>query len=339
MENNLRPLTLGEILDRTAELYRRNFLLFAGIFSVYAGVVLLLGLLQIGLAELLKSLHQTEHLQWLTLTATGLQYLLVFLCAGAALAAINRAVAWVNLGQSASIRAAYASILPRLGRYLWLMTITGFIAWWPTVLLYGGYLLTVFFYLPKGFLAHPNAVAASGVTPDSSSMLIFGLASIIFVLLLIPAIAYGVIMSLRYSLAVPASVVEETPARPSIRRSITLSQGARGRIFLLGLLVAVIKIGLAGLSQLFFVIFFFKHHGNVGPIALSLSQIVAFFTNSFLGPIYATGITLFYYDQRIRKEGFDIEQMMQAAGLTVPATLPAAAREAAHQVASEEIQA
>ncbi len=36
MESNLRPLTLGEILDRTAQLYRTNFLLFAGIASVYA---------------------------------------------------------------------------------------------------------------------------------------------------------------------------------------------------------------------------------------------------------------------------------------------------------------
>jgi hypothetical protein len=31
MESNLRPLTLGEILDRTIQLYRTNFLLFAGI--------------------------------------------------------------------------------------------------------------------------------------------------------------------------------------------------------------------------------------------------------------------------------------------------------------------
>ena len=37
MESNLRPLTLGEILDRTAQLYRTNFLVFSGIFAVYAG--------------------------------------------------------------------------------------------------------------------------------------------------------------------------------------------------------------------------------------------------------------------------------------------------------------
>ena len=34
-----------------------------------------------------------------------------------------------------------------------------------------------------------------------------------------------------------------------------------------------------------------------------------------IGPIYSIGLTLFYYDQRIRKEGYDIEWMMQAAGL------------------------
>ena len=68
MESNLRPLTLGEILDRTAQLYRTNFLLFAGIFTVYAGVLLVLGLLQIGLAETLRVLHLTHQLQGLTWT-------------------------------------------------------------------------------------------------------------------------------------------------------------------------------------------------------------------------------------------------------------------------------
>lgn len=33
-ELDLRPLSLGEILDRTFTLYRRNFLLFAGIIAI-----------------------------------------------------------------------------------------------------------------------------------------------------------------------------------------------------------------------------------------------------------------------------------------------------------------
>ena len=35
-------------------------------------------------------------------------------------------------------------------------------------------------------------------------------------------------------------------------------------------------------------------------------------------PIFAIAITLIYYDQRIRLEGFDIELMMRDAGLTLP---------------------
>jgi hypothetical protein len=35
-----------------------------------------------------------------------------------------------------------------------------------------------------------------------------------------------------------------------------------------------------------------------------------------IGPIYPIAITLLYYDQRIRHEAFDLEQMMKAAGMT-----------------------
>jgi hypothetical protein len=77
MESNLRPLTLGEILDRTAQLYRTNFLLFAGIFAVYAGGVLLLNLLQLGMQEMLKAQHLTSALVWESLAAGILEMLFV----------------------------------------------------------------------------------------------------------------------------------------------------------------------------------------------------------------------------------------------------------------------
>src|SRR5271157_4173292 len=133
METSLRPLTLGEILDRTAQLYRENFVLFAGISAVYAGVILVLNLVQIGLAELLRVLHMTQQLPWVTLAFVVLFIPLMFIFAGAAVAANNRAVSWVHLGETATIRGAYASILPRLGRYLWLMTIAAFVIYIPFV--------------------------------------------------------------------------------------------------------------------------------------------------------------------------------------------------------------
>ena len=167
MESNLRPLTLGEILDRTAQLYRTNFLLFAGIASVYAGVVLVLGLLQIGLAEMLRVLHMTQRLQWLTWTTTAIAALLMFLFYGAVMAAISRAVAWVHLGKPATIRGAYQSILPLLGRYLWLMTITFLVVFSPFALLYGAYFGTMVYYV-KGFGTDPAAQQAAMSNPQAA---------------------------------------------------------------------------------------------------------------------------------------------------------------------------
>jgi len=50
-------------------------------------------------------------------------------------AANNRAVAWVNLGERATIRGATKSIC-EVGRYLWLMVVTWFRAWSPLSLVY-----------------------------------------------------------------------------------------------------------------------------------------------------------------------------------------------------------
>ena len=310
METNLRPLTLGEILDRTAQLYRENFLLFAGIFSFYAGVALAINLIQIGLGAWMQFTHAAAKLSGMIMVLGGVELIVLLLLLGAAIAAINRAVAWVHLGQPATIRGAYASTLPHFGRYLWLMTLTGVMAWLPAILLYGGYLAFILVYVrPRGLLAHGATIAEPG------SATIFFVISGIFFLLLVPAAIYGLIMSLRYALAVPACVVENLKAWKAISRSVELSKGARGRIFILLLLVGAVKIGLVLVTQMFFIAAVYKNHGTLPPWLNAISQVVAFFTNSFVGPIGAAGIALFYYDQRVRKEGYDIERMMHGAGL------------------------
>jgi len=332
METALRPRNLGEILDRTAQLYRENFVLFAGIFSIYSGVALVLGLLLVGLTELLRVWHMTEQLQWLIWTCTGLEWLLLFLLAGAAVAAISRAVAWVHLGQPATIRGSYAGILPRLGQYLWLMAITAFIVWTPLALLYGGYFWLMSRYV-KGLGTPAGVAAQQAAMADPTNMAVIGVASAVFALLLFPLGIYTVFMMLRYALAVPSCVVENLKARPALRRGVALCKGSKGRIFVLWLLILAVKIGLVGITQLFFIATILKHNGQVSAWVSAMSQVVGFFTNTFLGPIYAAGITLFYYDQRVRKEGYDIEWMMAAAGLTVPppqAALPASPAEDAN---------
>lgn len=331
METNLRPLTLGEILDRTAHLYRSNFLLFAGISAVNAGAALVVGLSQIGIQEFMRSRHMTAHLTLVNLAILVVQLLLIFIFSGIAVAANNRAVAWVYMGQPATVRGAYGAVLPKTGRFAWLMTVISFLAGWPLLVFYAGYILTLFYVVKPA----SKAALAAGAKTDPSTVMLIGLITLAFLFCVALGMAYAVFMGLRYSLAVPSCVVEETPARKSIRRSIDLSKGARGRIFMLFLLIFVVSIGLALISQMFFFVEIYKHHGVLSAGLRALQQVVQFFTNTLVGPVYAIGLTLFYYDQRVRKEGYDIEWMMQAAGMT------AAAGQAAEEIAggAEELPA
>lgn len=324
MAIQLRPLSLGEILDRTAELYRNHFLLFAGISAVFAGAMLLIQMLHLGALVLLGYPTAVTGLEWTTATATVVESLAVLLIAGLSIVANNRAVSWVYLGQPTTIRDAAASILPRVRRYLWLMTMTAFRAWAPLAVLYVAMFAIVLSMLPKGFLTNP-AVAESVGAQNPGGLITAGLGMLVLAPLFFLGLIYGVWMSLRYSLAMPACVVEELTAGQSLKRSIQLSEGSRGRIFVLGLLVYAVRMLLGILLGFPFVAFTIKHPGQPIPITLlAIQQVVTFLISTFIGPIYSTGLTLFYYDQRVRKEGYDIEMMMHAAGLTATAELPVA---------------
>jgi hypothetical protein len=273
-----------------------------------------IGLVLLGLRQWMLSAHLARTLLWLRVSLVGVEWLVIFLAAGAAVAATNRAVAWVHLGEPATIRGAYLSILPRLGRYLWLMTVVFLVVWVPVGFLYLGFFGEAA-YLGVG-LGTQGGTRHAHMDPHTA--IVFGVVTMAIFLLMIPAFVYAILMGLRYALALPACVLEDLNTRAALRRGIDLSKAGRGRIFVLGLLVGVIKVGVVSISQGFFFIAAFKHHGQVGAGLTAISQVIGFFTNTFLGPIYATGITLLYYDQRVRHEGYDIEWMMQSAGLAVP---------------------
>jgi len=326
MSTQLRPMTLGEILDRTAELYRNHFLLFAGTSSIFSGAMLLMQMLHVGVLALIGYPHVPSHLEWTYAVALVAELLAIVLLGGLSIAAFNHAVAWVYLGQSASVRGAVRSIFSRLGRYLWLMAVIAFRAWAPLAILYVAFFAILFTMLPSGFLFNPQ-VAQHAPPQDPTSLIVAGLAMLILAPLMLGALVYGVLMALRYSLAMPACVVEGLPARQAIKRSIELSKGSRGRIFVLGLLVTAIQMLLGLLLGFPTIVFAVRHLGEQLPLGwLAVQQIVDFFTATFIGPIYSAGLTLFYYDQRIRREGFDIEWMMQAAGMT-PQTETAAPKQ------------
>jgi hypothetical protein len=321
MNYQLRPLTLGEILDRTAELYRTHFSLFAGISAIFATVMLGIQFLYVRSLVLMGYPNLMANLRWGTAVAAVVEVLGMMVLAGLSIVAINRAVSWVYLDQPASIREAARSVLPRLRRYVWLMTTVAFRAWTPMAVFYVAYFVLLFTLMPHDLLANP-AAAQTAVRQNAGAFLEFGLGMLILAPLMLLALVYGVLMSLRYSLAVPACVVEDLPTGKAIKRSIELSKGSWGRIFVLALLVGMIRLLLGMLFGFPIIVLGLKHPGQ--PMAMQwllLEQLGIYLSNALIGPIYAIGLTLFYYDQRIRKEGFDIEWMMRAAGLEPAAGL------------------
>jgi len=62
---------------------------------------------------------------------------------------------------------------------------------------------------------------------------------------------------------------------------------------------------------------------NIGPVGQAIASAGGFLSASLVGPLLTIALTLIYYDQRVRKEGFDLQLMM--ASLQPSSQAPAAA--------------
>jgi hypothetical protein len=299
----LRPLTLGEILDRTAQLYRSHFLLFAGITIFPTSVLFLIGLVQVGIVKAMGSTSSPQVSRGMVLAFGGafLGALVYAVLLGLSLAATNRAVSDLYLGQPATIGRAYKQVKPHWFRYIWLMFVAAVYAWAPAFLLF------------IAVMVGAGVMAAFHI--GTGAAWILPLLAVCAMLLIVP---FGIWMTLRYSLAVPASIFEDLRIHASLKRSAFLTKGGRGRVFVLMLLVVAIAMVLSFAIQLPLMLVGFligKSHAPLPVLALLGSQVGSFIVNALFGPVYGIAITLFYYDERIRKEGFDIEWMMERAKL------------------------
>lgn len=312
MDTGLRPLSLGEVLDRTFQLYRSHFLMFAGISTFAAGLDLIWKLIQTSAVQMLQHHVAVVTLGFANAGFTLINLVVYVIASAIAMAATNRAVSAIYLGQPTGIAQSYREVMPHWFRYVWLYIVAAFLAWGAVIVLFVVFLL--------GAFAVPRF--ASGGTAA-----IFMVIAFLSMLLLVP---FGIWMMLRYSLANASSVFEDLGVLASLKRSVFLTKGAQQKtsIFVLLLLAGVITTVMtyAGLAPM--LIFVVRSVMNHTTPALTLGMtiytlLVGFVTTSVTVPIYAIGLTLFYYDARIRKEGFDVEWMMlRAAPAEMPLPIP-----------------
>jgi membrane-anchored glycerophosphoryl diester phosphodiesterase (GDPDase) len=138
--------------------------------------------------------------------------------------------------------------------------------------------------------------------------LFVGLWSLLFV---VP----GILKAIEWSLAVPAKVLEDKSASEAMSRSSELSQGNRGRIFVIWLLFLVLSIGVSMLLQWPIQIAARTSGGSISPRNVAVvwrvaSLVATFFAQCLVGPLATIAFSLVYYDERVRKEAFDLQLMM-----------------------------
>jgi hypothetical protein len=260
MATALRPLSTGELLDRTFSLYRIHFALFIGIFALPHLCVLALQCLQFVFIK-----PGTEILNLLITMLWGLGVgVVAMVVAAASQAATVIAVSNVHLDRPAGVMDSFSKVKNQIAGVIGLSLLIG---------------LGVF----AGCLA-----------------------------LIVP----GIILMIMWSLAIPVKVLEHKGIIDSMSRSSELSKGNRGRIFVIWFLFLVLSIavsllmqwpiqiaagGARGLTAL-------QHAAVVWQVA---SLVAAFISQCLVGPLATIAFSLVYYDERVRKEAFDLQLMME----------------------------
>ena len=293
---DLRPLSIGELFDRAFVLYRRHFWLFAGITAVPGVFALVLTLINTTIQNPALQGMDPESAEFeaamlgMMWVIAGMMVVLAiyFVVYMIALGATTFAVSEVYLGRTASISQVYGRMRGRIGALLWLLFLVG-------VRLFGLWMLAMVVF-GMATAIHPIVGALVGFSAILAAGLLTG------------------VMMLRWGVSVPALVLEGLTARQAIVRSIDLTRGRRGRVFLLGLCATMVTYGALALFQAPFVgLAMYVGVESWTGIALNATGgVLGTISTTITSPFLIIGLALIYYDARIREEGFDLEVMLAA---------------------------
>jgi hypothetical protein len=310
----LRPLSLGELLDRTFTLYRSHFWLFVGIMAIPAAFVVPA---QILIGSLQGSFMNMTPGRAPTLPSPGyivgvfLGYFALMLIFGIvysiAVGAATCAVADSYLGRPSTVRGSYARIRAKFWKLM------GVVA--NITLRVIGILLAVM-AVGGGFLA---LIVLSG--QNTRNPLVIASMFLVFIIFYLVALAFAVWFALRYAISIPVLMIEDLGVLDTIRRSVFLTRGRRGHIFL-GLLVAgiIAYVGVFLFQGPFTVATMVEAIRGHLPLWLaSCSAVAGAIGSAVTGPISLIVTVLLYYDARIRKEAFDLQFMISALDRPAPA--------------------
>jgi hypothetical protein len=324
----LRPMSLGEILDRSFQIYRSRFWTFATIGAIPASALLL-----VRVADIVwwKIPATTGGLLFHVLDIGLVLNLLLFFHVG---------VLFQFLAMPVSVRVASCEALARRCTIVdafrhywsrpWANAVLGFLLF--LMVLIAPELLVVLADAGAGSSFEALGIDTSQWGPLWSPMMVISIA--------VGWAGYFWMTSL-FALSWPVLVTEPERVWRSIGRGKNLSGGGRRRLIAAQTISATLwwMLTLALVIAIQLVVNRlradgFPYHTRLWVLITS-SLTAQWVTSVLIAPIYPIAITLIYYDQRIRKEGYDIERMMDAAGMSAP---PVPAMVAAGDSAEAEVQ-
>lgn len=285
--HTFQPMGLGGILDATLSLYRENLRLFLGIAAIY----FILIAFQEGIVVFLLERSSTPRLDnFISDVDSVSDTFIAMLIIGVSVVACSE----LYLGKRVTIHVAFRRFSSLFMEYLGASWI---------------YLILCVVWTLDSF-GESVQVSLLRVT-------------------LLPFLCFYLVSWVLYG---PAVLNEEFTGQQALERSKLLVRGTWGRVF--GIVLAIILFCLAidyilgGTLGVVLALFGIARDGSLMETVASLlgmEYIVVRPTSMFLLimyliylgaetftlPIYAIGVTLLYFDLRIRKEGFDIEMRVR----------------------------
>jgi hypothetical protein len=327
----LRPLALGELIDRSATFWRAHlrplFLLCLGFelvnYILGKGVLLVLhrhtSVLQGGAALQGRSQDEVLGEAGVALLAAGVLLAVLIWSYWLAVIAVTRYVMPLQLGEPARPMDGLRRGLRQLG------TLTATYA----LSLLWSLGITVLLVLPGGALVGLGALALSRGDSSLTSVVggVFAIGGALLALL--GAVAAFLWYLLRFALLAPVLAMEDLPALRAFRRSGELVSGRVGpgflgrvkvRAMVLITVVSGILVVVSTVSGLPVWIVRFAYGSPLDPtteaaipqtllVPLELLQVVA---QSVVTPLALVFYAMFYLDMRMRREGLDLERRLDA---------------------------
>ena len=271
---SLQPMGFTDILDTIFSLYQNHFRLILGICTVYFVLTLGMNLLT-GISIFF---FESSGLQGMAIAIDIVDVGITIVVALFSVGALLFAGAQAFLGKQISAGAAFGQVTRRFGSYLGSSLLLGLVVGLLTITIIG--------------------------------------------------IPFAIYFGVRWGFYAQAVLIEESPATNALKRSRELVRGAWWRVF--GIMLAIFFLAFMIQTVLqFSLLFVFGFTGEIsgeggllemfrrmflpeltawdGLVTYVIQSFINDVVNSLMLPLTPIGITLLYFDQRIRKEGFGIE--------------------------------